>query len=173
MTPPVTPRLDRPLEPNAAAKFTSTQLFGVLCITLTGLVDSMVPNSGPWSLLGQSISYIIKLAPILWWVLPASLAAPHPELPNASTYDWIPDIMVKSLTCDDLDLDAVGYASPSSEGERIPMPPLPSQEESDPVPLETLEMLPHTPSHTPWLITGLVLMGLNSYFLQLSPVSSL
>ncbi|KAJ9078842.1 hypothetical protein DSO57_1002471 [Entomophthora muscae] len=51
----------------------------------------MVPNSRPWSLLGQSISYIIKLAPILWWALPSSLAAPHPELPNASIYDWIPD----------------------------------------------------------------------------------
>ncbi|KAJ9083696.1 hypothetical protein DSO57_1032179 [Entomophthora muscae] len=91
MTPPVAPRPDHPLEPTTAAKTTSTQLFGVLYITLTGLVDSMVPNSGPWSLLGQSISYIIKLAPILWWALPAGLAAPHPETPNASTYDWIPD----------------------------------------------------------------------------------
>ncbi|KAJ9065892.1 hypothetical protein DSO57_1015125 [Entomophthora muscae] len=70
---------------------TSTQLFGVLCITLTGLMDSMVPNSGPWSLLIKFVSYIIKLAPILWWALPASLAAPHPKPPNASTYDWLPD----------------------------------------------------------------------------------
>ncbi|KAJ9078655.1 hypothetical protein DSO57_1004612 [Entomophthora muscae] len=91
MTPPVAPRPDRPLEPTAAAETTSTQLFGVLYITLTGLVDSMVPNSGPWSLLRQYISYIIKLAPILWWALLASSAAPHPKLPNASTYDWIPD----------------------------------------------------------------------------------
>ncbi|KAJ9056188.1 hypothetical protein DSO57_1035752 [Entomophthora muscae] len=91
MTPPLTPRLDRPLKPTAAAKTTSTQLFGVLYITLTGLVDSVVPNSGPWSLLGQSVSYIIKLAPILWWALPAGSAAPHPKPPNASTYDWLPD----------------------------------------------------------------------------------
>ncbi|KAJ9084669.1 hypothetical protein DSO57_1021923 [Entomophthora muscae] len=91
MTPPLTPRPDLPLEPNAAAKTTSTQLFGVLYITLTGLVDSMVSNSGPWSLLRQSVSYIIKLAPILWWALPASLAATHPEPPNASTYDWLPE----------------------------------------------------------------------------------
>ncbi|KAJ9061891.1 hypothetical protein DSO57_1016128 [Entomophthora muscae] len=91
MTLPLTPRPNRPLEPTTAAKTTSTQLFGVLYITLTGLVDSMVPNSGPWSLLGQSVSYIIKLAPILWWALPTGLAAPHPELPNASTYDWLPD----------------------------------------------------------------------------------
>ncbi|KAJ9048058.1 hypothetical protein DSO57_1038743 [Entomophthora muscae] len=79
MTPPLTPRPDCPLEPTAAAKTTSTQLFGVLYITLTGLVDSVVPNSGPWYLLGRS------------WVLPAGLAAPHPEPPNASTYDWLPD----------------------------------------------------------------------------------
>ncbi|KAJ9072972.1 hypothetical protein DSO57_1021455 [Entomophthora muscae] len=91
MTPPLTPRPDRPLEPTAAAKTTSTQLFGVLYITLTGLVDSVVPNSGSWSLLGRSVSYIIKLAPILWWALPAGLAAPHLKPPNASTYDWLPD----------------------------------------------------------------------------------
>ncbi|KAJ9072574.1 hypothetical protein DSO57_1026060 [Entomophthora muscae] len=53
------------------------------------------------------------------------------------------------------------------------MPPLPSPEESDLVPLEALEVLPPTPSCALWLITGLVLMGLNSYFPQLSPVSSL
>ncbi|KAJ9072267.1 hypothetical protein DSO57_1029341 [Entomophthora muscae] len=91
MTPPLTPRPDCPLEPPAAAETTSTQLFGVLYITLTGLVDSMVPNSGPWSFLGQSTSYIIKLAPILWWALPTGLAVPHPKLPNASAYDWLPD----------------------------------------------------------------------------------
>ncbi|KAJ9053588.1 hypothetical protein DSO57_1022733 [Entomophthora muscae] len=55
----------------------------------------MVPNFGPWSLLGQSVYCIIKLAPILWWALPAGSAAPHPELPNASTYDWLPERVVK------------------------------------------------------------------------------
>ncbi|KAJ9051692.1 hypothetical protein DSO57_1002391 [Entomophthora muscae] len=68
------------------------------------------------------------------------------------------EAVVKILTCNNLNLYAVGYASPSSKGERIPMPPLPSWEESDPVPLKTLEVLPPTPSHAPWLITGLVLM---------------
>ncbi|KAJ9070536.1 hypothetical protein DSO57_1006875 [Entomophthora muscae] len=91
MTPLLTPQPDRPLEPTAATETTSTQLFGVLYITLTGLVDSMVPNSGPWSLLRQSVSYIIKLAPILWWALPAGLAVPHPKPPKASTYNWLPD----------------------------------------------------------------------------------
>ncbi|KAJ9064902.1 hypothetical protein DSO57_1025429 [Entomophthora muscae] len=97
MTPPLTPQPDRLLEPTITAKTTSTQLFGVLYITLTGLVDSMVPNSGPWSLLRRSVSYIIKLAPILWWALPAGLAVPHPKPPNASTYNWISDTAGGSL----------------------------------------------------------------------------
>ncbi|KAJ9049567.1 hypothetical protein DSO57_1023141 [Entomophthora muscae] len=99
MTPPLTPRPDRPLEPTTTAKTTSTQLFGVLYIALTGFVDSMVPNSRPWSLLGQSVSYIIKLTPILWWALPASLAAPHPKPPNASTYDWLSENLPPTSTC--------------------------------------------------------------------------
>ncbi|KAJ9071781.1 hypothetical protein DSO57_1033634 [Entomophthora muscae] len=97
MTPPLTPQPDRPMEPTAAAETTSTQLFRVLYITLTGLVDSMVPNSRPWSLLRQSVSYIIKLAHILWWALPAGLAVPHPKPPKASTYDWLPDTHVPLL----------------------------------------------------------------------------
>ncbi|KAJ9085534.1 hypothetical protein DSO57_1012994 [Entomophthora muscae] len=97
MTPPLTPRPDCPLEPTAAAETTSIQLFGVFYITLKGLVDSIVPNSGTWSLLRQYVSYIIKLAPILWWALPAGLAAPHPKPPNASTYDWLPDMQLYKI----------------------------------------------------------------------------
>ncbi|KAJ9055391.1 hypothetical protein DSO57_1004594 [Entomophthora muscae] len=76
MTPPLTPRPDRPLEPTAAAKTTSTQgleIGGFRGPQLRTLV------------LTQAIS------PILWWALPAGLAAPHPEPPNASTYDWLLD----------------------------------------------------------------------------------
>ncbi|KAJ9055995.1 hypothetical protein DSO57_1037604 [Entomophthora muscae] len=91
MTLPLTPRPERLIETPTAAETTSTQLFGVLYITLAGMVDSMIPTSGPWSLLGQSMSYIIKLAPILWWALPAGPAQPHPEPPNASTYAWFPE----------------------------------------------------------------------------------
>ncbi|KAJ9079038.1 hypothetical protein DSO57_1000673 [Entomophthora muscae] len=91
MTLPLTPQPNRPIETHTTAETTSTQLFGVLYITLTGMIDSMVPTSGPWSLLRQSMSYIIKLAPILWWALPAGLVQPHPEPPNASTYAWNSD----------------------------------------------------------------------------------
>ncbi|KAJ9084759.1 hypothetical protein DSO57_1020836 [Entomophthora muscae] len=47
MPPPLTPCPDRTMEPAAAAEAMLTQWFGVLCMTLMGLVDPMVPNSGP------------------------------------------------------------------------------------------------------------------------------
>ncbi|KAJ9057143.1 hypothetical protein DSO57_1025301 [Entomophthora muscae] len=99
MTPPLTLQPDCPIETPTAGETTSTQLFGVLYITLTGMVDSMVPNSGPWSLLVQSISYIIKLAPILWWALPTGPSPPHPEPPNASTYAWFPGNKPDCIKC--------------------------------------------------------------------------
>ncbi|KAJ9079530.1 hypothetical protein DSO57_1034614 [Entomophthora muscae] len=91
MTPPLTLQPNCPMKPSPTAKTTSTQMFGVLYITLMGLVDSMVPNSGPWFLLWQYVLYIINLAPILWWALPTGPAVPCPKSPNASTYAWLPD----------------------------------------------------------------------------------
>ncbi|KAJ9071614.1 hypothetical protein DSO57_1035234 [Entomophthora muscae] len=91
MTPPLTLQPDRPMETPTTAETTSTQLFGVLYITLTGMIDTMVPNSGPWSLLGQSVSYIIKLAPILWWALPSVPAVFCSKPTNATTYAWLPN----------------------------------------------------------------------------------
>ncbi|KAJ9072431.1 hypothetical protein DSO57_1027581 [Entomophthora muscae] len=91
MTPSLTLQLDCPIEPPTTAKTMSNQLFGVLYTTLTGMVDSMVPDSGPWSFLGRSVSYIIKLAPILWWALPTGPVVPCPEPLNSSTYAWLPD----------------------------------------------------------------------------------
>ncbi|KAJ9059130.1 hypothetical protein DSO57_1005633 [Entomophthora muscae] len=70
MTPPLTPQPNCPMDPLTSAKTTSTQLFGVLYITLTGM-----------------------LAPILWWAFPIGLAVPCPESPNAPTYAWLPDKM--------------------------------------------------------------------------------
>ncbi|KAJ9068760.1 hypothetical protein DSO57_1025340 [Entomophthora muscae] len=92
MTLPLTPQPNRPMETPAAAETMSNQLFGVLYITLTGMVDTMVPNSGPWSFLGKSVSYIIKLAPILWWALPSGPAVFCPDSTNASTYAWLSEI---------------------------------------------------------------------------------
>ncbi|KAJ9085179.1 hypothetical protein DSO57_1016510 [Entomophthora muscae] len=71
MTPPHTPQPNCLQESVATDESTSTQVFGVMYITLTGLIDSMGPTSGPWAVLGKNLFYIIKLAPILWWALPA------------------------------------------------------------------------------------------------------
>ncbi|KAJ9069017.1 hypothetical protein DSO57_1022894 [Entomophthora muscae] len=97
MTLPLTLQPNCPMETPATTETMSTQLFGVLYIALTGMIDTMVPNSGPWSLLWQSVSYIIKLAPILWWALPSGLAVFCPEPTNASTYAWLPETQYKLL----------------------------------------------------------------------------
>ncbi|KAJ9087516.1 hypothetical protein DSO57_1032541 [Entomophthora muscae] len=91
MTPPLTLRPNCPMETPTAAKTMSTQLFGVLYITLMGMINTIFPNSGPFSFLGQSVSYIIKLAPILWWALPSGPAVFRPKPTNASTYAWLPE----------------------------------------------------------------------------------
>ncbi|KAJ9076608.1 hypothetical protein DSO57_1024478 [Entomophthora muscae] len=51
--------------------------------------------------------------------------------------------------------------------------PIPSPERYDLVPLQAPATPPPTPTCTPWLLTSLVLMGLNTYFPWLSPASSL
>ncbi|KAJ9090253.1 hypothetical protein DSO57_1004501 [Entomophthora muscae] len=101
VTPPLTLRPNCPQESVAANESTSTQKFGVTHITLTGLIDSMVPASGPWALLGKSLFYIVKLAPILWWALPA---APAGCLPASSQEP--PPPQAGSLTIEDSDPEA-------------------------------------------------------------------
>ncbi|KAJ9067814.1 hypothetical protein DSO57_1035364 [Entomophthora muscae] len=86
-----TPQPDRPQESVATDESTSTQVFGVMYITFTGLIDSMVPTSGPWAVLGKLLSYIIKLAPILWWALPAGPAGRLPASSQEPPTGWIPD----------------------------------------------------------------------------------
>ncbi|KAJ9079885.1 hypothetical protein DSO57_1030816 [Entomophthora muscae] len=83
------------------------------------------------------------------------------------------EAVVKSLTCDDLDLDTVDHTSPVSEEAVPPMPLLLSVVQSHSVPLGPSEVFSPTPTRTPWLLTGLILMGLNAYFPQLSLMSSL
>ncbi|KAJ9085524.1 hypothetical protein DSO57_1012985 [Entomophthora muscae] len=63
--PYLTLQFNRLQESVATSEFTSTQIFRVMYITLTSLINSMVPSSRPWAILGKSLSYIVKLAPIL------------------------------------------------------------------------------------------------------------
>ncbi|KAJ9049436.1 hypothetical protein DSO57_1024564 [Entomophthora muscae] len=74
MTPPLTPRPNCLQESVATNESTSTQIFGVMYITLTRLIYSMVP-----------------LSPILWWALPAGPAGRPPASPQEPPTGWIPD----------------------------------------------------------------------------------
>ncbi|KAJ9069029.1 hypothetical protein DSO57_1022650 [Entomophthora muscae] len=90
---PLTPWPNRLQESVATDESTSTQIFGVMYITLTGLIDSMVPTIGPWAVLGKLSSYIVKLAPILWWALPAGPAGRLPASSQEPPTSWIPDMI--------------------------------------------------------------------------------
>ncbi|KAJ9085765.1 hypothetical protein DSO57_1010775 [Entomophthora muscae] len=83
------------------------------------------------------------------------------------------EAVVKSLTCNDLDVHADDYTVLAPTLEEMLMPTLPSLDENNSVSLQTPVKLPPAPTCTPWLLAGLALMGLNAYFPQLSLVSSL
>ncbi|KAJ9050412.1 hypothetical protein DSO57_1014635 [Entomophthora muscae] len=93
------------------------------------------------------------------------------DLPSGLLFSG--EAVVKSLMCNDLDLDTADHTLSVSEEAVPPVPLLPSVAQSHSVPLGPYEVSSPAPTHTPWLLTGLILMGLNAYFPQLSPVSSL
>ncbi|KAJ9070634.1 hypothetical protein DSO57_1005728 [Entomophthora muscae] len=97
MTLPLTLWPDCPQESVAANESASTQIFGVMYITLTSLIDSMVPASRPWALLGKLLSYIVKLVPILWWALPAGPAGRPPASSQEPPTGWIPDTLAFTM----------------------------------------------------------------------------
>ncbi|KAJ9088832.1 hypothetical protein DSO57_1019267 [Entomophthora muscae] len=79
MEPPVTPKPMPASSPDLLTNHTS-KLFGIVYITLTGMVETIVPAAGLWSWVGKSASYLLKLVPLLWWALPAkTLAQVTPE----------------------------------------------------------------------------------------------
>ncbi|KAJ9073937.1 hypothetical protein DSO57_1011389 [Entomophthora muscae] len=96
MVPPVTPKL----MPASAAKLLldhTNKILGIIYITLTGVIDTIVPAASPWSRVGKSMSYLIKLAPILWWALPTQSATC--QFPNASklaNQGWFPEKLVSA-----------------------------------------------------------------------------
>ncbi|KAJ9053993.1 hypothetical protein DSO57_1019009 [Entomophthora muscae] len=123
---------------------------------------------------------VFSLAPfllLLWSTFPY-LRGKFPCLPGflwdlPSSLLFSGEAVLKSLTCNDLDLDTVDHTLLASKRDVSPTPPLTSAAKSNPVPLVLPKVSSPTPSCTPWLLTDLMLMGLNAYFPQLSPVSSL
>ncbi|KAJ9053255.1 hypothetical protein DSO57_1026105 [Entomophthora muscae] len=97
MEPPVTPKQ----MPASTAKLPldhTNKLFGIVYITLTGIIDTIVTTAGPWLWVGKSMSYLIKLAPILWWALPTqSVTRQFPSASKPASQGWFPDILVPTL----------------------------------------------------------------------------
>ncbi|KAJ9077516.1 hypothetical protein DSO57_1015918 [Entomophthora muscae] len=91
MEPPVTPRLIPASSPNLPINHTG-KLFGIVYITLTGVIDTIILAAGLWSCVGKSASYLLNLAPLLWWALPAKNPAQvTPENDGLASQDWIPE----------------------------------------------------------------------------------
>ncbi|KAJ9057494.1 hypothetical protein DSO57_1022283 [Entomophthora muscae] len=75
----------------------TSKLFGIVYITLTRVMDTIVPAAGPWSWswLGKSASYLLKLAPLLWWALPAKkLAQVTSGTGRPAAQEWVPDTLL-------------------------------------------------------------------------------
>ncbi|KAJ9081616.1 hypothetical protein DSO57_1012732 [Entomophthora muscae] len=91
MEPPVTPK---PM-PSSAAELPldhTNKLFGIVYITLTGVIDTIVPAAGLGLWVGKSMTYLIKLAPILWWALPTQSATrQYPNTSKPADQGWFPD----------------------------------------------------------------------------------
>ncbi|KAJ9089412.1 hypothetical protein DSO57_1013351 [Entomophthora muscae] len=96
MESPVTPK---PM-PASAAELPldhTNKIFGIVYITLTGVIDTIVPAAGPWPWVGKSMSYLIKLAPILWWALPTQSATHQfPKTSKPANQGWFPDTTADS-----------------------------------------------------------------------------
>ncbi|KAJ9079240.1 hypothetical protein DSO57_1037488 [Entomophthora muscae] len=94
MEPPVTPKPMPTSSPNLPTNHTC-KLFGIVYITLTGVIDTIIPAASLWSWVGKSVSYLFKLAPLLWWALsaknPAQITLENHGLP---AQDWIPETPV-------------------------------------------------------------------------------
>ncbi|KAJ9083821.1 hypothetical protein DSO57_1030895 [Entomophthora muscae] len=115
MEPPVTPK---PM-PASAAELPldhTNKLFGIIYITLTGVINTIVPAAGPWLWLGKSISYLIKLAPILWWALPTqSATCQFPDASKPASQGWFPDNDVPICGLDTNNLSSNAYTMTESQ----------------------------------------------------------
>ncbi|KAJ9071660.1 hypothetical protein DSO57_1034814 [Entomophthora muscae] len=65
MKPPVTPKPMPASSPNLPTDH-SSKLFRIVYITLTGVIDTIIPAAGLWSWVRKSFFYLFKLAPLLW-----------------------------------------------------------------------------------------------------------
>ncbi|KAJ9062971.1 hypothetical protein DSO57_1004916 [Entomophthora muscae] len=95
MEPPVTPKPMPASSPDLPTDHTG-KLFGIVYITFTGVIDTIILATSLWSCVVKSVSYLFNLAPLLWWALPTqNLAQFIPENNGLADQDWIPDTIVE------------------------------------------------------------------------------
>ncbi|KAJ9080246.1 hypothetical protein DSO57_1027187, partial [Entomophthora muscae] len=88
---PVTPKPMTASSPNLPTNHTG-KLFRIVYITLTGVIDTIIPAAGLWSWVRKSFSYLFKLSPLLWWALSAkTLAQVTPKTDGPAAQDWVPN----------------------------------------------------------------------------------
>ncbi|KAJ9057347.1 hypothetical protein DSO57_1023653 [Entomophthora muscae] len=89
MKPPLTPKPTISNPPTSDTTDQSSQFLEVLYLELTGLIDSAFQAAGPWAVSGKTLSYLVKLGPIIWWAMPVpASASPSPERASCT-----PDIL--------------------------------------------------------------------------------
>ncbi|KAJ9056800.1 hypothetical protein DSO57_1029309 [Entomophthora muscae] len=91
MEPPATPKTMPAFLPDLPTDHTG-KLFEIVYIILPGVIDTIISAADPWSWVRESFSYLFKLAPLLWWALPAKILAQMiPETNGLDAQGWIPD----------------------------------------------------------------------------------
>ncbi|KAJ9052261.1 hypothetical protein DSO57_1035981 [Entomophthora muscae] len=145
------------------------------CGSQTRLVGTLLTVCGFFP--GPFVILLWTTSPVLWSRISSlvHLVSNNPSsllhLPSGLLFSG--EALVKSLTCNNLDLYPLDSTSLAPLVEEISAPSPPPLEDEVLVPLLIVKVLAHVPSRAPWLLTGLALMGLNIYFPQMSPVSSL
>ncbi|KAJ9087850.1 hypothetical protein DSO57_1029017 [Entomophthora muscae] len=162
--PAVTPK-ERVLNPLIFLE--NAGLFGEVCSFHSGIS------------FGNDLDYLPRSLGSYFLFPPLHRGQPRQSLAMVLGYTWssqdlfiTSEILVKSLTCDDLEVTPFEPVPLTSQ--RIdPSEPHPSVEAKPTVPEEEKLPLEHAPKRTPWFLGGVFLMGLDSYFPCLSSASLL
>ncbi|KAJ9066354.1 hypothetical protein DSO57_1010308 [Entomophthora muscae] len=90
MKPPPTPKLTVSSPHTSDASGQSSQFLGGLYMTLSGLIESDLPATGPWAMAGKALFYLVKLGSIIWWTMLVPASDP-PFSEGASKSSWYPE----------------------------------------------------------------------------------
>ncbi|KAJ9083814.1 hypothetical protein DSO57_1030952 [Entomophthora muscae] len=126
------------------------------------MVYKGVAHNDPLVIILIKTLWALTTVPIGLVIKGINIGALDHKIGGLSHLKWVPDRFYSAVPI---------LFNPAADGVSLSSPPPP--ESVDPAPLLAPEVPTPVPSHAPWLLTSLVLMRLNAYFPQLSPVSSL